>query len=266
MTATPQPQEEGGWLGPLAGALVEALPRLYGEPLDPLVGEVIRVLGMGLGQGQLELSLQGPAPEGISAAEWPEGHRRALSRSRLCQEPDGPLALVPGALPPPAPAPAPTTPAPMTQAPTAQAPMAQEPAPTAQPPNPQTPVAVAWRRWSEQREQVLAELLARAARPPAWARHLEPPSPESATTNTQQRQQDQRRLRWQERPSRAHSGERGVVLLGSCRCWANQDPPLHPNLPPCRRWESSSSRRWPPYGAMAWCCWREAQAPARPAP
>ena len=104
MTATPQPQEEGGWLGPLAGALVEALPRLYGEPLDPLVGEVIRVLGMGLGQGQLELSLQGPAPEGISAAEWPEGHRRALSRSRLCQEPDGPLALVPGALPPPAPA------------------------------------------------------------------------------------------------------------------------------------------------------------------
>jgi len=181
MTATPQPQEEGGWLGPLAGALVEALPRLYGEPLDPLVGEVIRVLGMGLGQGQLELSLQGPAPEGISAAEWPEGHRRALSRSRLCQEPDGPLALVPGALPPPAPAPAP-----MTQAPTAQAPMAQEPAPTAQPPNPQTPVAVAvaWRRWSEQREQVLAELLARAARPPAWARHLEPPSPESATTNT----------------------------------------------------------------------------------
>ncbi|MEB3167449.1 MAG: AAA family ATPase [Synechococcaceae cyanobacterium] len=159
MTATPLPPEEGGWLGPLAGSLAEALPRLYGEPLDPLVREVILVLAAGLGQGQLELPLGGPAPEGISAAEWPEGHRQALSRSRLCQEPDGPLALLPEAL-----------------APTAQNPKTQNP-------KAQAPETVAWRRWSEQRDQVLAELLARAARPPAWASPAQPQRPASPTAN-----------------------------------------------------------------------------------
>jgi exodeoxyribonuclease V alpha subunit len=159
MTATPLPPEEGGWLGPLAGSLAEALPRLYGEPLDPLVREVILVLAAGLGQGQLELPLGGPAPEGISAAEWPEGHRQALSRSRLCQEPDGPLALLPEAL-----------------APTAQKPKTQNP-------KAQAPETVAWRRWSEQRDQVLAELLARAARPPVWASPAQPQRPASPTAN-----------------------------------------------------------------------------------
>jgi exodeoxyribonuclease V alpha subunit len=159
MMATPLPPEEGGWLGPLAGSLAEALPRLYGEPLDPLVREVILVLAAGLGQGQLELPLGGPAPEGISAAEWPEGHRQALSRSRLCQEPDGPLALLPEAL-----------------APTAQKPKTQNP-------KAQAPETVAWRRWSEQRDQVLAELLARAARPPVWASPAQPQRPASPTAN-----------------------------------------------------------------------------------
>lgn len=117
--------EEGGWQGPLAASLAEALPRLYGEPLDPLVREVILALATGLGQGLLEMPLAGPAPAGINAAVWPEGHRQALGRSRLSQEPDGPLLL--------------------------------------------SEDAVAWRRWRDQRDRLLAELLARAERPPAWA-------------------------------------------------------------------------------------------------
>ncbi|MFO0017115.1 MAG: ATP-dependent RecD-like DNA helicase [Synechococcaceae cyanobacterium] len=128
MTPAPSPaapMEEGGWLAPLAGSLAEALPRLYGEPLDPLVREVILALAAGLGQGLLELPLRGPAPEGITAAVWPEGHRQALGRSRLSREPDGPLML--------------------------------------------SDAAVAWRRWRDQRDRLLAELLARAERPPAWA-------------------------------------------------------------------------------------------------
>ncbi len=81
------------WLPALAGALVEALPRLVGERPDPLLSELITALTAALERGELALDLDGPAPEGLSCAAWPEGHRQALQASGLLREPDGPLLL-----------------------------------------------------------------------------------------------------------------------------------------------------------------------------
>ncbi|MCT0206880.1 ATP-dependent RecD-like DNA helicase [Synechococcus sp. CS-1332] len=90
---TPQP-----WAVALGPSLVEALPRLYDTPCDPLIGELINALTAALGRGELELNLNGPPPEEVSEASWPDDHRRALADSPLSREPDGPLALEEGRL------------------------------------------------------------------------------------------------------------------------------------------------------------------------
>lgn len=73
-------------LGP---ALAEALPRLYGLKADPLLEELIQALSAALVRGDLQLPLDGPAPEGIESAEhWPEGHRQALVRCGWIQRPE----------------------------------------------------------------------------------------------------------------------------------------------------------------------------------
>jgi exodeoxyribonuclease V alpha subunit len=81
------------WVGALAGALAEALPRLHGAAADPLIGELITALTSGLARGELELDLNGPPPAEVTEAAWPEGHRRALRASPLSLDPEGPLAL-----------------------------------------------------------------------------------------------------------------------------------------------------------------------------
>lgn len=86
------------WLVALGPSLAEALPRLYGTPCDPLIGELIHALTAALGRGELELDLNGPAPAGVSERSWPEEHRRALADSPLGRDPDGPLALEEGRL------------------------------------------------------------------------------------------------------------------------------------------------------------------------
>ena len=86
-------REPPEWLAPLGRNLAEALPRLHGVPPDPLVGELIAALTAALERGELEVSLAGPAPEGVTAEGWPGLHRRALERSPLSQDPDGPLDL-----------------------------------------------------------------------------------------------------------------------------------------------------------------------------
>lgn len=90
---TPQP-----WVAALGPSLAEALPRLYGTPCDPLIGELIHALTAALARGELELDLNGPAPAGVSEASWPEGHCRAVADSPLCRDPDGPVALEAGRL------------------------------------------------------------------------------------------------------------------------------------------------------------------------
>jgi len=82
------------WLRALGAGLAEALPRLYGEDPDPLLGQLIAALGEALQRGELELGLAGPPPEGVEAEGWPERHRECLAASVLCREPDGPLVLL----------------------------------------------------------------------------------------------------------------------------------------------------------------------------
>jgi exodeoxyribonuclease V alpha subunit len=74
---------------PLAQALVGALPRLCGgdSPVSSAtattLAELIGSLAAALEQGELELALDGPAPEGIDPQGWPERHRQALAASPL---------------------------------------------------------------------------------------------------------------------------------------------------------------------------------------
>ncbi len=74
---------------PLAQALVEALPRLCGgdsrvsSSTATTLAELIGALAAALEQGELELALDGPAPEGIDPQGWPERHRQALAASPL---------------------------------------------------------------------------------------------------------------------------------------------------------------------------------------
>jgi exodeoxyribonuclease V alpha subunit len=92
MTSLPR-RDPPPWLPPLSTALAEALPRLYGQPPEPLLLELIDALTLALERGDLALALEGPAPPGIGAEGWPEEHRRVLAASPLAEEPHGPLAL-----------------------------------------------------------------------------------------------------------------------------------------------------------------------------
>ncbi|MCT0214265.1 MULTISPECIES: AAA family ATPase [unclassified Synechococcus] len=129
MTAAgPAGRAQQPWHGPLAEAMAEALPRLYGVAPDPLLSELIRALTSALERGGLELDLTGPPPDGVSAAAWPAGHGAALERSGLAAVSSDPAD-------PPAPLVATAT------------------------------GGIAWRRWYEQQESVLAALQERALAP-----------------------------------------------------------------------------------------------------
>ncbi|WP_411868933.1 AAA family ATPase [Vulcanococcus limneticus] len=147
--AAPPAQTQGP--GPLATALLNTLPRLYGGAGDPLLLELIAALAGALERGALELELAGPAPAEVTAVHWPEGHRRALEAS--------PLVVPAEAL--------------------------AQPGETCDthPADPAVPVEaplvldgdrLRWRRWHSQLEAVLAALAERAAAP------LEPPLPPEA--------------------------------------------------------------------------------------
>ncbi|MFM9046201.1 MAG: ATP-dependent RecD-like DNA helicase [Cyanobium sp.] len=81
------------WLNQVSQALGEALPRLYGEPPDALLGELIGALTRAMERGELAIDFEGEAPEGVQASGWPEAHLLALRASALSLPPHGPLAL-----------------------------------------------------------------------------------------------------------------------------------------------------------------------------
>ncbi|WP_255087066.1 MULTISPECIES: ATP-dependent RecD-like DNA helicase [unclassified Synechococcus] len=129
MTASPPSSRNGSpWLGPLAEAMAEALPRLYGAAPDPLLRELIVALTAALERGELELPLQGPPPDGVSFAHWPAAHRAALERSGLAAALDE----------------------------------------AGDPPSPLVVTAaggIAWRRWHEELQRLLTALQERALAP-----------------------------------------------------------------------------------------------------
>ena len=92
----PRRRDPPPWLPPLGHALAEALPRLYGQPADPPMVELIEALTLALERGELTLDLRGPAPAGLQATAWPDAHRAALAASPLAREPHGPLAVEDG--------------------------------------------------------------------------------------------------------------------------------------------------------------------------
>lgn len=118
-------RETPAWQQALGEALAEALPRLLQESADPLLQELIAALTACLCRGELALDLAGPAPAGVSAEAWPQGHRAALETSRLLLHPEGPLVLSGSQL--------------------------------------------AWRRWVERQQAVLAALLQRVEPDPGAA-------------------------------------------------------------------------------------------------
>jgi len=88
------PGQNPPWLTALQESLVEALPRLYGVPADPLVSEAIAALTLALAAGELAcplpLSLQ--QGQGLAQADGPDSLVR-LQRSALVQASDSPLVL-----------------------------------------------------------------------------------------------------------------------------------------------------------------------------
>ena len=81
------------WVPPLSRALAEALPRLYGEPPDALLGDLIEALTRAMERGELAIDFAGAAPDGVQEGGWPEAHLQALGASVLSRPPHGPLAL-----------------------------------------------------------------------------------------------------------------------------------------------------------------------------
>jgi exodeoxyribonuclease V alpha subunit len=88
------PGQNPPWLTALQESLVEALPRLYGVPADPVVCEAIAALTLALAAGELEchlpLSLQ--QGQGLAQADGSDSLAR-LQRSALVQASDSPLVL-----------------------------------------------------------------------------------------------------------------------------------------------------------------------------
>lgn len=88
------PGQNPPWLTALQESLVEALPRLYGVPADPVVCEAIAALTLALAAGELAcplpLSLQ--QGQGLAQADRPDSLAR-LQRSALVQASDSPLVL-----------------------------------------------------------------------------------------------------------------------------------------------------------------------------
>ncbi|MFN9385765.1 MAG: ATP-dependent RecD-like DNA helicase [Cyanobacteriota bacterium] len=86
--------QDPAWLTALQQSLVEALPRLYGVPADPMVSEAIAALTLALAAGELEcpLPLAGQQGQGTAGADGPDYLAR-LQRSALVQASDSPLVL-----------------------------------------------------------------------------------------------------------------------------------------------------------------------------
>jgi exodeoxyribonuclease V alpha subunit len=88
------PGQNPAWLTALQESLVEALPRLYGVPADPVVCEAIAALTLALAAGELEchLPLAWQQGQGTAGADGPDYLAR-LQRSALVQASDSPLIL-----------------------------------------------------------------------------------------------------------------------------------------------------------------------------
>ena len=88
------PGQNPPWLTALQESLVEALPRLYGVPADPLVSEAIAALTLALAAGELEcpLPLSPQHGQGLAQADGTDSLAR-LQRSALVQASDSPLVL-----------------------------------------------------------------------------------------------------------------------------------------------------------------------------
>jgi exodeoxyribonuclease V alpha subunit len=88
------PGQNPAWLTALQESLVEALPRLYGVPADPVVNEAIAALTLALAAGELEcpLPLAWQQGQGTAGADGPDSLAR-LQRSALVQASDSPLVL-----------------------------------------------------------------------------------------------------------------------------------------------------------------------------
>jgi exodeoxyribonuclease V alpha subunit len=86
--------QDPAWLTALQQSLVEALPRLYGVPADPVVSEAIAALTLALAAGELEcpLPLAWQQGQGTAGADGPDYLAR-LQRSALVQACDSPLVL-----------------------------------------------------------------------------------------------------------------------------------------------------------------------------
>lgn len=89
----PLRRDPAGWVPPVGRALAEALPRLYGEPPDAFLGQLIGALTEAMERGELALDLADPPPDGVEASGWPDAHLQALSQSVLSRPPHGPLVL-----------------------------------------------------------------------------------------------------------------------------------------------------------------------------
>ena len=84
--------EDPPWLTALQESLVEALPRLYGVPADPVVSEAIAALTLALAAGELECPL--PLTQGPASADAEGSISLArLQHSALVQASDSPLVL-----------------------------------------------------------------------------------------------------------------------------------------------------------------------------
>ena len=77
-------REQPAWLEPLQAALVEALPRLYGEAAPPALAAVITDLMTALEQGKLSIPLPAALAESPTAV------------TALGEDPDGPLVIEAG--------------------------------------------------------------------------------------------------------------------------------------------------------------------------
>ena len=89
----PLRRDPASWVSPVSEALAEALPRLYGEPPDAHLGDLIVALTRAMERGELAIDLDGAAPDGVEGGGWPEAHLQALGASALSRPPHGPLAL-----------------------------------------------------------------------------------------------------------------------------------------------------------------------------
>ncbi len=84
MAPSPRERDQPAWLEPLQAALVEALPRLYGEGAPPALAALIADLVTALEQGKLSIPLPAELANSATAA------------TALAEDPDGPLVIEAG--------------------------------------------------------------------------------------------------------------------------------------------------------------------------